>query len=111
MKQISVVGEGRYLSGIELNLDGLRVIQYNLNSYTKSIKLLGSKCKPNALIIIFITKGLDNLDENSGAGSDDESVYDKSYIDLPHSANPEKTKSINISIKGKLRHNKYMRTF
>ena len=110
MKQISVVGEGRYLSGIELNLDGLRVIQYNLNSYTKSI-IFGSKCKPNALIIIFIIKGLDNLDENSGAGSDDETVYDKSYIDLPHSDNPGKTKSINISIKGKLRRNKYMRTF
>ena len=53
-------------------------------------------------------KGLDNFDENSGAGSDDESVYDKSCIDLPHSANPGKTKSINISIKGKLKSDKYM---
>ena len=61
--------------------------------------------------IISIIKGLDNLDENSGAGSDDESVYDKSYIDLPHSANPGKTKSIHISIKGKLKRDKQMRTF
>ena len=62
-------------------------------------------------MIIFIIKGLDNLDENSGAGSDDESVCDKSYIDLPHSANPGKTKSIHISIKGKLKRDKQRRTF
>ena len=53
-------------------------------------------------------KGLDNLDENSGAGSDNESVYDKSYIDLPHSANTGLSKSINISIKGKVRRDNYM---
>ena len=56
-------------------------------------------------------KGLDNLDGNSGAGSDNESVYDKSYIDLPHSANTGLSKSINISIKGKLRRDRYMRNF
>ena len=53
-------------------------------------------------------KGLDDLDENSEAGSDDESVYDKSYIDLPHSANAGITKSINISIKGKPRCDNYI---
>ena len=53
-------------------------------------------------------KDLDNLDENSVAGSDDEGAYDKSYIDLPHSANPGITKSINISIKGNLRRYSYM---
>ena len=56
-------------------------------------------------------KGLDNLDGNSGAGSDNESVYDKSYIDLPHSANTGLSKSINISIKGKLRRDRYMRNY
>ena len=54
-------------------------------------------------------KGLDDLDENSGASSDNESVYDKSYIDLPHSANAGITKSITISIKGKPKCDKYMR--
>ena len=56
-------------------------------------------------------KGLDKLDDNSGGGSDDESAYDKSYIDLPHSANPRLSKSINISIKGKLRRDNHMRNF
>ena len=56
-------------------------------------------------------KGLDKLDDNSGGGSDDESEYDKSYIDLPHSANPRLSKSINISIKGKLRRDKHIRSF
>ena len=60
------------------------------------------------LIHNFMIKGLDDLDENSGAGSDNESVYDKSYIDLPHSANAEMTRSITISIKGKPRCDNYM---
>ena len=56
-------------------------------------------------------KGLDNLDEYDGAGSDDQDLYEKLYIDLPHSANPGLSKSINISIKGELRRDKYMHRF
>ena len=65
--------------------------------------------KSKVFIHNFMIKGLDDLDENSGAGSDNESVYDKSYIDLPHCANAGITKSITISIKGKPEFDNYMR--